>query len=570
MELTKFKELGLSEKILEVLRKKGFEEPTEIQAKSIPVLLNEETDIIGQAQTGTGKTAAFGLPMIERLKENSSHIQALILVPTRELAIQVAEEISSFKGDKKLHVLPIYGGQSMSDQIRRIKSGVDIVVGTPGRIFDHMKRKRIDFSKVSYVVLDEADEMLNMGFLEEVEEILEGTNPNRKTLLFSATMPDRIRNIAKKYMKEHKLISIKKKQLTGDLVDQIYFEVQNNNKLEALCRIIDIEEDFYALIFCRTKVEVDQLSSKLIDRGYHADGIHGDHSQPHRERILEKIRSKKIRILVATDVAARGINVTDLSHVINYSLPQDPESYVHRIGRTGRAGKKGVAITFVSRSEYRKLTFITRITKTDIRKEKIPQISDVVETKKKRILKGLKEIIENETHKNYLTTALQMVEEKDPVEVIAALIKYSLEDELSEKRYTEFNEISVDRQGTSRLFVSFGKKDGLSSQSLVEMIVKESLVPSSRISEVKVLDSFSFLTVPFADAEAILESFSKRDKSKPNIQRAKEQKDRGSSRNFGKSRSGSGNYRGGQNKSRKSNSSVTRGSSSSRNRSFKK
>ncbi len=521
MNLEKFQELGLSDSILKELHKKGFEEPTEIQAKTIPLLLESDIDIIGQAQTGTGKTAAFGLPLLERMAKNSKSVQALILVPTRELAIQVAEEINSFKGRKKFQIIPIYGGQSMPDQLRRLKSGVDVVVGTPGRVFDHIKRKSLKLESVSYVVLDEADEMLNMGFIEEVEEILENTNSERRTLLFSATMPERIKNIAKKYMQEYEVINTKKGQLTVDLTDQIYFETANSDKFESLCRIIDVEIEFYGLIFCRTKVSVDELTNKLIDRGYAADGIHGDISQHLRERALDKFRKQRTRILVATDVAARGIDVENLSHVINYALPQDPESYIHRIGRTGRAGKRGIAITFISPAEYRKLMYITKITKTTIRKEKIPGASEIVKIKRSRIKSELDEIINTKSHKDYIKAAMQMLSDDDPIDVVAAILKYSLEDELNEKKYKKITEVSVDNKGTSRLFVSFGKKDGLNPRKLVKLINNETKVSSGKINEVRVMDNYSFLTVPFKEAEIILKAFNlRKGAKKPYIQRA--------------------------------------------------
>lgn len=528
MNLEKFKDLGLSEEILKELKKKGFEEPTEIQEKIIPILLKEEVDIVGQAQTGTGKTAAFGLPILERINyTGTKKVQALILVPTRELAIQVSEELNSFKGKKKLQIIPVYGGQSIIDQIRKLNSGVDIVVGTPGRINDHIKRRSIDLADVSYVVLDEADEMLNMGFIDEVEEILRKTNPNRKTLLFSATMHDSILKIAKKHMKEFKTVITKNIQLTAELTDQIYFEVSNSDKVESLSRIIDMEIDFYGLVFCRTKVAVDELVNKLVDRGYSAEGIHGDLSQHQRERTLEKFKKRRTSILVATDVAARGIDVNNLSHVINYSLPQDPEAYVHRIGRTGRAGKKGIAITFISPDEYRKLMFIQKIAKTTIRKEKIPGASDIIKIKKSRIQAELIKIIDEKSHTEYLKTAESILKENDPVEVLAAILKYSFQDQLNEKHYKNINEVSVDRKGTSRLFVSLGIKDGLSTRSLIKMITNETTVRAGSISDVKVMDSFSFLTVPFEDAELILKSFNNKEgERKTIIQRANDSKDK--------------------------------------------
>jgi len=347
----KFKKLGLTDKTLVALQKKGFEEPTSIQEKVIPLLLKGKKDIIGQAQTGTGKTAAFGLPIIENINPDKKNVKALILTPTRELAIQVAEELNSLKGNQSIKIIPVYGGQVITQQIRKLKSGVDIVVGTPGRVIDHIKRRTLKLRELSYLVLDEADEMLNMGFIEDVEEILESVGPDRRMLMFSATMPERIKKIAERFMGEYEHIKGKKEQLITGLTEQIYFEVHEQDKLEALTRIIDIEDEFYGLVFCRTKVIVSGLAGKLMDRGYDAEALHGDLTQPQREVILGRFRKRNITILVATDVAARGIDIINLSHVINYSLPQDPESYIHRIGRTGRAGSEVMAITFVTPSE---------------------------------------------------------------------------------------------------------------------------------------------------------------------------------------------------------------------------
>jgi ATP-dependent RNA helicase DeaD len=525
MNLENFKELGLSDDIIKELKKKGFEEPTPIQTKIIPILLTEDIDLVGQAQTGTGKTAAFGLPILERLNKPSKDVQTLILVPTRELAIQVSEELNSYKGKKKIQIIPIYGGQSITDQIKKLSNGIDIVVGTPGRINDHLKRETIVLSKVSYVVLDEADEMLNMGFIDEVEEILAQTNPDRKTLLFSATMQDSVLEIAKKHMKDYKTILTRNVQLTVDLTDQIYFEVSNSDKFEALCRIIDMEIDFYGLIFCRTKVAVDELTNRLMDRGYDVESIHGDLSQYQRERTLEKFKKRRANILVATDVAARGIDIINLSHVINYSLPQDPEAYVHRIGRTGRAGKKGIAITFISPEEYRKLMFIQKAAKTTIRKEKIPGADEIIKIKKDRIGAEISKIIENKTHTEYYKTAESILKGNDPKEILAAVLRYSFHDQLDPNQYRDINEVSIDKKGTSRLFVSLGKKDGLSVRSLIKMITNSTKVKAGNIDDVKVMDSFSFLTVTFGDAEIILKYFnSKEGKQKAVVQIANESK----------------------------------------------
>ncbi|HOO71504.1 MAG TPA: DEAD/DEAH box helicase [Spirochaetota bacterium] len=531
MTRKKFDELGLSQSSLNEIAKKGFEEPTEIQEKIIPLLLNTEKDLIGQAQTGTGKTAAFGLPILEKLKAGMSRVQCLILVPTRELALQVSEEINSLRGNKNIQVLPVYGGQSIPDQIRRLKNGVDIVVGTPGRILDHLDRGSLDLGGVSFAVLDEADEMLSMGFIEDIEKILSLTNPGRRTALFSATMPEHIMKIARNYMKEYEIVSVKKDTLTVEQTDQIYFEVSPQDKFESLCRIIDIESEFYGLIFCRTKVSVDELTGKLIDRGYEAESIHGDFSQHQRERCLEKFRKRRANILVATDVAARGIDISDLTHVINYSLPQDPEAYVHRIGRTGRAGKKGVAVTFISPSEFRKLSAISRATRSDIRKERVPSVSDILDARKDRLAAELDRLIKKGLRRDFIETAVVMLSGNDPLDIVAALLQHSFREELDAEAYNEISEVLPEKKGTTRLFVSLGKKDGLTPKKLVKLIQNGSKVSAGKISEITVKDSYSFLTVPFAEAETILRDFKNTERNKaPLIHPASREKEKNTDR----------------------------------------
>ncbi len=521
-KLEQFRMLGLSENTLHALEKKGFEEPTPIQQKTIPILLKGEVDIIGQAQTGTGKTAAFGLPILEGIQEKSKTVQALILVPTRELAIQVSEELNSLKGEKNLQIVPIYGGQSMEEQLRRLRKGIDVVVGTPGRILDHLRRKSLRLGNISYLVLDEADEMLNMGFIDDVEEIIKNTSAQKRMLLFSATMPEKIVHIAKKYMKNYEMVGVKKEQLTTNLTDQIYFEVASSDKFDALCRIIDIEHEFYGLIFCRTKIDVDNLANKLIERGYDAEALHGDVSQNQREIILNKFRKQRINILVATDVAARGIDIQNLTHVINYSLPQDPESYIHRIGRTGRAGKEGTAITFVTHDEYRRLIFIKKIAKTDIRKEKLPKIADVINQKKSRIKAEIANIITADDMNGYIKLAQEMLKENEAEKVLAALLKHSFQDELDESSYNEIRDVSIDRKGTTRLFVALGKIDGITPRKLVTFIKQQAKVHSEKIKDIQIFDKFSFVTVPFEEAEIMLNIFKKKMGGKrPMVERAK-------------------------------------------------
>jgi ATP-dependent RNA helicase DeaD len=523
-----FDELGLSEGTLLAIRKKGYEEPTPIQEKAIPLLLKSNVDIVGQAQTGTGKTAAFGLPIIENIVEKDARlkfVQAIIITPTRELAIQISEELNTLKGNKKISITPIYGGQAIELQLKRLRDGVDIVVGTPGRIIDHLNRRSLSLDNISYLVLDEGDEMLNMGFIEDIENILKRTNKNKRMLLFSATMPDEILKIAENYMKEYEFISIEDDQSIPPLTNQIYFEVSENDKFEALCRIRDIEKEFYGLIFCRTKVDVDKIASKLLDRGYNAFALHGDISQFQREKILKMFKEKKANMLVATDVAARGIDISNVTHVINYSLPQNPESYIHRIGRTGRAGKMGTAITFVTPDEYRRLIFIKKIVKTDIKKEKLPSIEDIIETKKTRIKDDINEIISSEDYDEYKNMANELLKNNEPDKIIAAMLKYSFKDEFDERKYTKIEDVIVNKGGKSRLFVALGNKDNMTPKTLVEFIKDKVKIDGSKIREVNVFENFSFITVPFEEAEIILKFFNRNRKGRrPIVSRAKESK----------------------------------------------
>ncbi len=371
--LVEFKKLGLSQETLMALKKKGFKKPTPIQEKVIPILMKEGKNVVGQAQTGTGKTAAFGIPIIEALSEQTSHVQAIILVPTRELALQVAAEIESLKGKKRLQVLPVYGGQSINVQLRKLQKRVNIVVGTPGRVLDHLRRKSLVLNKISFFVLDEADEMLNMGFIEDIERILQHTNQEKKMLLFSATIPKPILQIARKYMKNYEFIAVSTKTPTVNLTQQIYFDVFAEDKFSLLCKLIDTSDTFYGLVFCKTKLDTARIAARLIERGYGAIALHGDMTQRQRERAINHFKRHRANILVATDVAARGIDIHDLTHVINYALPQNPESYIHRIGRTGRAGKRGIAVTFVTPQERRKFAFIKKTVCASICKQKLPR-----------------------------------------------------------------------------------------------------------------------------------------------------------------------------------------------------
>ena len=554
-----FNDLGLSEATLSAIRAKGFETPSPIQRLAIPVLLQSSKDIIAQAQTGTGKTAAFGLPIMDQLEPNGK-VQALVLAPTRELALQVSDEIFSFKGERRLSIATIYGGASISEQLRRLKKGVDIVVGTPGRIIDHISRGSLSLDGIRWFILDEADEMLNMGFIDDIEEIFKQTPENRRVMLFSATIPERIAKLSKKYMRDVESLKVEAKQLTTDLTDQIYFEVNQADRFDALTRIIDVEPEFYGLVFCRTKVTTDEVVSKLLERGYEADGLHGDLTQMAREKILWRFRNKLINILVATDVAARGIDIVDLTHVINYSLPQDFDAYVHRIGRTGRAGKEGTAITFISPNEYRQLMQMQRVIKTQIRKETLPKAADVVAVKQNRIKDELAEIIELNTYSDYLPLAQEIIAEYGDEVALAALIRLAFKNELDVKNYAEIRTFSVDKRGTARLFISLGKLDGMTPKDLVVFLKKHTKLTDSKIDDVKVMDAFSFATVPFEDAEDALRSLNalrgKGDKPLAEISK-KDRKSGGGGGDFSPKR-GNASYRSGERTDRRPYSSDER------------
>ncbi len=551
--LPHFAELGLSPLTLAALEMKGFEEPTEIQKAAIPLLLKERKDVIGQAQTGTGKTAAFALPILEEVDVKLFKPQALILTPTRELAIQVAEEIASLKGPRKLEIAPIYGGASIEQQLRKLKRGVQIVVGTPGRIMDHLERKSLDLSALQFTVLDEADEMLDMGFIEDIETILAQTPDDKRMLLFSATMPKPILSLAERFMKEdYEIVKIAKKTEDTPLTDQIYFEVREGDKLETLSRIIDMEPDFYGVVFCRTKIQCDEIGKKLCDRGYDAEALHGDLSQKQRELILNKMRNHQTSILVATDVAARGIDIQDLTHVINFSIPQDPEVYIHRIGRTGRAGKEGTAITFITPSEARKFSFIKKASKSEIRRESVPNPQQVIDAKRSHLLQEIEASLSTDADPEFNSIATSLLEGAEAEAIIAKLLThfykgklditqykeiYQKSDRLRERqdrredrkerrdnreRYDKVKPIDIDDQGFTRLFIARGRNDGLTKRKLANIIIDQAGVHDEDLQNITVMEEFSFVNAPFRIAEHILKTFSDRnDEGKPLITKAR-------------------------------------------------
>jgi ATP-dependent RNA helicase DeaD len=417
-----FKEFCLSEATIRSTNAMGFEEATSIQAIAIPIALTGK-DLIGQAQTGTGKTAAFAIPMIEQCLVDSGVIQGLVLTPTRELAVQVAEEINSLGKHKKIKALPIYGGQDIDRQIKALKSKPHIIVATPGRLMDHMRRKLIRLSNISIVVLDEADEMLNMGFREDIELILSAVPVNRQTMLFSATMPQAILNLAREFMNEPEFIKIKSKEVTVPNTEQYFVQVKESEKFDTLCRLLDLNSPESAIVFGRTKRRVDELYEALGKRGYAAEAIHGDLTQSRRDTVMRKFKNGITEILVATDVAARGLDIGSVTHIYNFDIPQDAESYVHRVGRTGRLGKPGIAITFASQRELDHLNMIERSIKRKIIRKPIPTFDEALEEQQKITAKKLIKIINSGEHMQYKNIAAEMLDSEEAVTLLAAALK---------------------------------------------------------------------------------------------------------------------------------------------------
>ncbi len=468
MENIKFDSLGLSQDVLAAINAMGFEEPSQIQSQAIPVVL-EGFDIIGQAQTGTGKTLAFGAPIISKMEKSFGKIQVLILTPTRELAIQINDELTRMTKFAKFTSLPIYGGQPIDRQLRALRNGVDIVVGTPGRVLDHMRRKSIDFSNVNFFVLDEADEMLNMGFIDDIRDIMSTLGENKQTLLFSATMPDQIKKLASRYMKpDMKHITIAKNTMTVSLTEQFYYEIKHKDRFETLCRILDVDEPESAIIFCRTKKGVDEIVESMQSRGYVVEGMHGDMGQNQRLSTLKKFKEGNLDFLVATDVAARGIDVENITHVINYELPEDCESYVHRIGRTGRANREGTAYSLVTPREYMILKQIEKFTKSKIKRKEIPSLDDIYEVKNQNILNKVKETIEKNEYAKFVALATELDDEYNLVDVAAALIKMLFDKELS----YDYSENSIETESSVRLFLSAGRIDKVNPANLLDFFCR--------------------------------------------------------------------------------------------------
>ena len=504
MEHLRFEDMNISNEICRAVLDMGFEEATPIQSQAIPVIL-EGKDIIGQSQTGTGKTAAFGIPLLERINPEDRRLQALILCPTRELAIQVSEEFRKLlKYKDNIRVLPIYGGQPIDRQIAALRKGTQVVIGTPGRVMDHMRRRTIKAETVQMMVLDEADEMLDMGFREDIETILVKIPEEHQTLLFSATLSPEILDITKRFQKNPEFIKIVRKELTVPNIEQYYFDVKEKTKLDALCRIIDVYDPKLAMVFCNTKKRVDDLVEMLQGRGYFAEGLHVDLKQAQRDKVMQKFRNGTIEILVATDVAARGIDVDDIDVVFNYDVPQDEEYYVHRIGRTGRAGKAGKAFTFCVGKEIYKLRDIMRYTKTKIQQQKLPTLSDVEEMKTNIYLEKIKGIIEEGHLTKYIHLVDRLMEEDyTSIDIAAALLK----DHLSDVNADDIDALDdINLGGTElyggegekmvRLFINAGKKSKIRAKDIVGAIANEAGIPGKTLGEIAIFDEYTFVDVP--------------------------------------------------------------------------
>ncbi len=506
--VTLFGDISLSKKTAAAITEMGFEEPSPIQSQTIPLVL-AGNDVLGQAQTGTGKTAAFGIPIMERITE-VKQIQALVLTPTRELAIQVSEELAKIGKFKRIKTLPIYGGQAIERQIRSLKLGVQVIVGTPGRLLDHIRRNTIKLDHVRILVIDEADEMLDMGFIDDIQSILQHVPSERQTLLFSATMPSEIMALANRYMKDRVTVTISKEQLTVPLIDQIYYETRD--KLDGLCRVLDSETVGRVIIFCRTKKGVDDLVASLSTRGYISDGLHGDLSQAQRDRVMKKFRDGKLDILIATDVAARGLDIEHITHVINYDIPQDPESYVHRIGRTGRAGKKGVAMTFIQPREYRQLKLIEKEVRTRILRRQLPSPADILERQSEIIKNQLTQTITRGGLDAYSSIVADLATDYDPIDLAAAALKLFQEgykeQAVIEKQELQFGNTGAE-PGMVRLFINAGRAQRIQPQDIVRTIAEEADIQGSIIGLINIYDKFTFVEVPEGVAERVLSVMNK-------------------------------------------------------------
>ena len=549
-----FRDLGLDESVLNAVAAKGFEEPTPIQVLAIPRLLNGDANVIAKARTGTGKTAAYGLPLVQELREPREKPRALVLVPTRELALQVASEIESFKEGTHPRITTVYGGASIVEQLRNLKRGCEIVVGTPGRVIDHLERGSLNLDSIDYFILDEADEMLNMGFIEDIETIFKKANPDSRVLMFSATMPKQILKIAADFMGEYEIVEEEASEEPLPLTEQFFWMVREEDKSEALVRLIDTAENFYGLVFCQTKVDADAVAKELDERHYEAAALHGDIPQGQREKILSRFRAGKTRILVATDVAARGIDIEGITHVVNYSIPYDGPTYTHRIGRTGRAGAKGTAVSFIRPNERRRIDYLRRHARGELQEGKIPSIEKVLAQKQERLFSDLRRKLdtvraEHTVNKPFIELARELLAENkasfataeenavvsyaentessvkhiDSAEVLAAVLQLHYGSVLSASHYRNIKvPRTEDKRGkfsggnTIRLYIGLGRKDGTSKRSLAQFFSTLLSIPEHAVDRIELFDRFSLADLP-ADAAHEALRLSKKKANMPHI-----------------------------------------------------
>ncbi len=509
-----FSQLGLSQEVLKSINKMGFTTPTNIQAECIPLILNGN-DVIGHSQTGTGKTMAFGLPAVDLVNTDDKSVQALVLCPTRELAVQAAKEISRSAENKKgLKIVPIYGGAPINNQIRELKSGAQIIIGTPGRVMDHMRRRTLKLGNLKLMVLDEADEMLNMGFREDIESILEDVPSERITVLFSATMSEDIIRITKNYQRNAILIKSSGENMTVAGIEQKFISTQKIKKTDALIRLYEYHKPQLSLVFCNTKRMVDEVVEELQQNGISASALHGDMRQNGRDRVMSAFRSGSVKILVATDVAARGIDVDDVELVINFDIPIDDEYYIHRIGRTGRAGKSGTAVTFVNgRSHQKRLSEIQRFTKCEIKQSSIPSESQIKKIKSQEIVEKIKlELGKEDFYDYYPVIEALEAEGYNAKNIACALINTKIIDKKA-LNHKENNIITGNFKNTGgeagmvRFFVNVGKLDKVSPSDIVGCIVGETKIDGKNVGKVNIYDKFSFVEIADFDAGNVMSKF---------------------------------------------------------------
>lgn len=512
--MTTFKDLGLNKLLLDAITDLGYEQPTPIQAQSIPQLLETGQDLKAFAQTGTGKTAAFSLPILEQLDTDKHEVQAIILSPTRELALQIGENIKDFsKYMPNCKAVTVYGGASIEQQIKSIKNGAQIVVGTPGRTVDLLKRKKLFLDNVRWVVLDEADEMLNMGFKEDLDFILSKMPSERQTMLFSATFPKEVDKIAKKYLKNSVEISAGEKNIGAKNVSHHYYLIAERNRYAALKRIADMHPDIYGIIFCRTRREAKSVAAKLIDDGYNVDALHGDLSQAQRDIAMEKFRAKHLQMLVATDVAARGLDVDDLTHVINYKIPDQIESYTHRSGRTGRAGKEGISIVLINQKEKRKIKEIEKIIAKSFTQKEVPSGKEICEKQLFSLIEKVKNVtVKEEEIEGFLESIYSQLASLDRDELIKRFVSVEFNRFLS--YYQDAGDINSTDDYThktsenfTRFYINLGKMDGINPPKLMGIINENLGKDNVEIGQIEIFKSFSFFEIDKAFTDAVLDAF---------------------------------------------------------------